>query len=151
MNPFQSHPDDILWRFEIKDWFDAADPIACDILMLLVADEDLMNIEKFKEILDSNLTEEKADEITKTKWGKAHFFLLRLKLGFLHNVFEEIIKNNYKNRKGVKMKPSLDKRINGIGPKVKTAYEDLQNTIETSKNAMKAIDSFRNQPLLSLQ
>ena len=74
MNPFHSHPDDILWKFKIKDWFDAADSVACDILMLLVADEDLMNIERFKEILDSNKSREEAVEITRTKWRKAHFF-----------------------------------------------------------------------------
>jgi hypothetical protein len=145
MNPFQSHPNDILWKFEIKEWFDAADPVACDILLLLVADEDLMNIERFKEILDSNTSGEQSDEITKTKWRKAHFFLLRLQLGFLHNVFKEIINNTYKTKKGMKRRPSLDKLVNGMGAKVKTAYEDLQNTIKNSKNAMRAIDSFRNQ------
>ena len=76
MNPFHSRPDDILWKFKIKDWFDVADPVACDILMLLVADEDLMNIERFKEILDSNLCGEEADEITRIKWRKVHFFLM---------------------------------------------------------------------------
>ena len=144
MNPFQSHPDDILWKFEIKDWFDAADPVACDILML-VADEDLMNIERFKELLESNMSGEQADEITKTKWRKTHFFLLRLQLGFLHNVFKEIFNNTYKNKKGVKRRPSLDKLVNGMGAKAKTAYEELQKTIKTSNNAMRAIESFRNQ------
>ena len=74
MNPFQSHSDDILWRFEIKEWLDAADPIACDILMLLMADEDLMNIERFKERLESNMSGEQEDEITITKWRKTHYF-----------------------------------------------------------------------------
>ena len=44
MNPFHSHPDDILWKFKIKDWFDAADSVACDILMLLVADKDIVKL-----------------------------------------------------------------------------------------------------------
>ena len=76
---------------------------------------------------------------------KNTLFLLRLKLGFLHNVFKEIINNTYKNKKGLKRRPSLDKLVNGMRAKVKMAYEDLQNTIEPSKNAMNAIDSFRNQ------
>lgn len=48
MKPFCSHPDDVLWKFKVKDWFDETDPLARDILKLLAADEDLMNIEGLK-------------------------------------------------------------------------------------------------------
>lgn len=74
MKPFRSHPDDVLWKFRIKDWFDSADPVACNILRLLAADEDLSKIERFKEILEVDKPGEQADEITRTKWKKAQFF-----------------------------------------------------------------------------
>jgi hypothetical protein len=145
MNPFHSHPDDVLWKFTIKDWFDEADPLSRDILKLLAADEDLLNIERFKEILEVDRLGEQADQITKIKRDRAQFFLLRLRLGFLHNVFEEVINNTYKNRKGKKRRPSLDELVKGMGQKVRTAYEELQNTMRASKRAMKAIDGFRNR------
>lgn len=145
MNPFRSHPDDVLLKFKIEDWFNKADPVARDLLMLLTADEDLVNIERFKEILESNMSGEQADKITKAKMNRAHFFLLRLRLSFLHNVFKEIIDKTYKSKKGLRPRPSLDELVNRMGEKVRTAYEELRNTMKKNKVAMKAIDGFRNQ------
>jgi len=145
MKPFHSHPDDVLWKFKIKDWFDGDDPVARDILRLLAADEDLLNIERFKEILETDKPGEQADEITRTKWNRAQFFLLRLRLGFLHNVFEEIINKTYESRKGNRARQSLDELVEGMGLKVRTTYRELRNTMENSETAMKAIDNFRNQ------
>ncbi len=142
MKPFCSHPDDVSWKFKIKDWFDESDPLAIDILKLLVADEDLMNIERFKEILEADRSEGQADEITRIKWNKAQFFLLRLRLGFLHNVFKEVVNNTYKSKKRRK---SLGELVKDMEQEVRIAYEDLRNTMKDSKIAMTVIDSFRNR------
>lgn len=144
MRPFHSHPDDVLWKFKIKDWFDEADPLAIDILKLLAADEDLLNIERFKEILETDRPGEQANEITRIKWNRAQFFLLRLRHGFLHNAFEEIINNTYTSSKGKKRRPSLEELVKGMGPKVRAAHEELRNVMSNSKRAMNLIDSFRN-------
>lgn len=144
MKPFHSHPDDVLWKFKIKDWFDEADPLARDILRLLAADEDLLNIERFKEILWTDEPGEQADYITRTKWNRAQFFLLRLRHGFLHNAIEEIVNNTYTNRKGKKRRPTLEELVKGMGQKVRIAYEELRNAMSSSKSAMNLIDSFRN-------
>lgn len=144
MKPFCSHPDDVLWKFKIKDWFDEADPLARDILKLLAADEDLMNIERFKEILEADKPGEQADDITRTKWNKTQFFLLRLRLGFLYNVFKDIINHTYKSKKGKKRRPSLDDLVRDMVPKVRTIYKELRDAMKDSKAAMTVIDSFRN-------
>lgn len=145
MKPFCSHPDDVLWKFKIKDWFDEADPLARDILKLLAADEDLMNIERFKEILEEERSEEQVDEITRIKWNEAQFFLLRLRLGFLYNVFKDIINHTYKSRKGKKRRPSLDDLVKSMDPKVRTTYKELRDTMKDCKATLKVIDSFRNR------
>jgi len=144
MNPFCSHPDDVLWKFKIKDWFDSTDPVARCMLRLLAADEDLSNIERFKEILEPIEPGEQANEVTRTKWKKAQFFLLKLRLGFLCNVIEGIIGYD-KNRHRFKAKQSLDKLTDSINPKVQKAYKELKITILKSKATMGVIDKFRNQ------
>ncbi len=144
MKPFRSYSDDVLWKFKIKDWFDSEDPVARSMLRLLAADADLSNIERFKEILETEEPGEQTDEITRTKWKKTQFFLLKLRLGFLHNVFEEIIGYD-KNKKSIKVKKSLDKLVNSNNPKVQKAYKELKITIEKYKTTMKVINDFRNQ------
>lgn len=64
---------------------------------------------------------------------------MRLRLGFLYNVFEDIINKTYRRR------PSLDELVKGMGPKVRTAYKELRDAMKDSKAAMTVIDSFRNR------
>lgn len=144
MMPFHRHDGDVLWKFKIKDWFDSTDPVACVILRLLAADEDLMNIERFKEILETDMPEVQVDEVTTIKRNNSRFFLLKLRLSFLHNVFKEVIGYG-KGRKCLRVQQSLDDLVTAMNVEVQTAYDELKATMKKNKTTMKVIANFRNR------
>lgn len=87
---FSSYPNDELWKFKIKDLFPHTDNLSRYVLMVLVANEDLSNIERLKDLLESENSSLGKDDISQTKRNRSQFFLYRLRLGFLYNVWNEI-------------------------------------------------------------
>ncbi|MEO8328303.1 MAG: hypothetical protein ABI618_20855, partial [Nitrospirota bacterium] len=53
MEPLPSYPIDELRKFKIKDLFPHTDDLSRYVLMVLAAKEDLSNIERFKDLLQS--------------------------------------------------------------------------------------------------
>lgn len=140
MTPFSRSPGEFWLRFKIGDLLPQGDPLARDLIRPIAADEDLINIEHFKSILMIHESESKEDAISRTMWKKAQFFLLRLRFGFLSNVFDEVIFKNYRSSD----RPSLESLIQNMPIEVQEAYLKLKEALKTGGRANEIIGKFRN-------
>ncbi len=138
MGPFTSHPDDLLWRFKIEDLFPHNDELARHILMILAANEDLSNIERFKTLLEAEKPRAGIDEIAQAKWNRGHFFLAKLRLGFLHNVWKDILGEENKI-------PPLTVAVSSLGDDVRQSYETLRNVVNSCRRTKNILNNFRNR------
>lgn len=138
MGPFTSHPDDRLWKFKIMDLFPYDDELARHVLMVLTASEDLSNIERFKTLLETEKPRPGIDEIAQAKWNRGHFFLAKLRLGFLHNVWNDILGAHQKT-------PPLAKLVSTLGDEVRESYETLRNTVSSFRRTKNILNNFRNR------
>lgn len=138
MGLFTSHPDEQLWKFKIKDLFPHDDELARHVLMVLAANEDLSNIERFKMLLEPEKPRDGTDEIAQGKWNRSHFFLLKLRLGFLHNVWEDILG---KDKKVTRLAELASK----LGDEVRESYEALCNTVRSCPRTKNVLKNFRNR------
>lgn len=138
MSHFKKHPGDYVVKFKIADVFPTGDHLSSDLLRLMTAVEDLSNIERLKAMLDED--PDMDDNISVTKWKKGHFFLLRLRLGFLCNVLDEVLFKKYKKSD----RPGLQQLISAMDQKVKDAYGELKGTINRCRRGKEIINKFRN-------
>lgn len=138
MSPFTSHPDDQLWKFKIKDLFPHDDELARYVLIVLTANEDLSNIERFKTLLENEKPRPGIDEIAQAKWNRGHFFLAKLRMGFLHNIWKEILGKEEKT-------PPLAILISKLGNEVRESYEALRNTVSSCRRTKNILKDFRNR------
>ena len=138
MGAFTSHPDDQLWKFKIKDLFPHDDELARYILMVLTANEDLSNIERLKELLETEQPQPGTDEIAQAKWNRGHFFLTKLRFGFLHNVWKDILGEEEET-------PPLADLISTLGDEVRESYKDLRITVSSCRRTKNILKDFRNR------
>lgn len=138
MNPFSRSPGDCWLKFPIGDVFPNDDPLARDIVRMIAADEDLSNIERFKLILEG--LDSKTDAISRAKWNRAQFFLLRLRFGFLSNVLDEVVFKEYARNE----RPTFGTLIKTMPIRVQEAYDELKETMRTGGRANEIIGKFRN-------
>lgn len=138
MTPFSRSHGDCWLKFPIGDVFPKDDPLARDIVRMLVADEDLSNIEHFKLILEG--LDSKTDAISRAKWNRAQFFLLRLRFGFLSNVLDEVVFKEYARNK----RPTFETLIKTMPVRVQKAYDELRDAMRTGGRANAIIGKFRN-------
>jgi hypothetical protein len=138
MPPFISHPDDQLWKFKIKDLFPHNDEVARYVLMVLAANEDLSNIERFMTVLEAHKPQFGADEIAQAKWKRGHFFLFKLRMGFLHNVWKDILGEG-------KTHPSSDMLKSELGRDVLESYKTLCSAIGSCPRTKNILNGFRNR------
>ncbi len=138
MSPFTSHPDDQLWKFKIKDLFPHDDELARHVLIVLTANEDLSNIERFKTLLEPEKPRPGTDEIAQAKWNRGHFFLAKLRMGFLHNVWKDILGEEKKN-------PPLAELTSKLGAEVRESYETLRDTVSSCRKTKNILNKFRNR------
>lgn len=138
MTPFSRSPGDCWISFPIGEVFPDDDPLARDIVRMIAADEDLSNIERFKIILEG--LDSEADAITRAKWDRAQFLLLRLRFGFLSNVLDEVVFKEY----GAKKRPTFETLIRTIPGRAQQAYDALRVTMRNGGRVNEIIGKFRN-------
>ena len=126
METFSNYPKDELWKFKIKDLFPHADKLARYVLMVLTANEDLTNIERLKDLLEGDNPPHVIDEIAQAKRNRSQFFLNKLRLGFLYNVWKDIFEKGRDNS-------SIADAISELGSEVSESYEEFRKTIFSCK------------------
>jgi len=138
MTPFSRSPGDCWLRFPIGDVFPKDDPLARDIVRMIAADEDLSNTVRFKLILEG--LDSETDEISRAKWNRAQFFLLRLRLGFLSNALDEVVFKEYAHKE----RPTFRTLIQTMPVLVQKAYDEIWETMRSGGRANEIIGKFRN-------
>ena len=138
-SPFRKHKDDSLITFKVGEFFPSNDPLAVDVVRLMAVDEDLANIERLKEMLEADRPTPETDEIGRTKWNRIQFLLARMRLGFLSNAWEDILKKEEKHR------PLLKELVAGMSEKVLEAFKEVNEAVAASPRAENVINDFRNR------
>ena len=138
MGLFTSSPDDLLWKFKIKDLFPHDAELARYVLMVLTANEDLSTIERLKDLLEAKKPRPETDEFARAKWASDHLFLVRLRFGFLHNVWEDILGTE-------EVTPILAGLIAKLGDEVRESHEALRNAVSSYPSTKAILKNFRNQ------
>jgi hypothetical protein len=140
-SPFASDPNDRLIKFQICDWFPSKDPIALLVLQFLVAWEDLATIDRFKEVLGQAESQVAEDEIGTTRWRRGHFFLLRVRLGIMRNIFEDLIE-----KWSPKHLPQ-ERLISALGSDVKASYDSLLTCRSIYPKLFTILERFRHKTI----
>jgi len=135
---FSSYPNDELWKFKIKDLFPHTDNLSRYVLMVLAANEDLSNIERLKDLLESKNSSLGKDEIAQTKRNRSQFFLYRLRLGFLHNVWNEIFEKG-------QITSSFAVAMSELESEVSQTYKEFRQTIFSCRRTNKILKKIRNE------
>lgn len=138
MDPFLSNPNDELWKFKTKDLFPHADKLSRYVLMVSTANEDLSNIERLKDLLERNKPPSGMDEIAQAKWNRSQFFLAKLRLGFLYNVWKDIFEEG-------RDPSSFADAISELGIEVPESYEEFRQTVFTCRRTKNILGYFRNR------
>lgn len=141
VSPFASGPNDQLIKFQICDWFPSKDPVALLVLQFLVAWEDLATIDRFKEVLEQAEPQVEGDEIGTTRWKRGHFFLLRIRLGILRNIFEDLID------KWSQKYPPQAGLISALGSDVKTTYDLFLTSRSAHPRLVAILERFRHNTI----
>lgn len=136
---FRKHKDDCLLKFSIGEFLPSHDPLAVYVVCLMAVDEDLSNIERLKDILEADRPTAETDEISRAKWNRIEFFLVRIRLGFLSNAWKEIFEKENNNR------PSLKTLVAKMSEKVRGAYNEVCEVVAKSPRAINVLRAFRNQ------
>ncbi|MDT3778980.1 hypothetical protein PJI16_15545 [Nitrospira sp. MA-1] len=135
---YPSYEKDELWKFKIKDLFPHTDNLSRYVLMVLTANEDLSNFERLKYLLESKSASLGNDEITLTKQERSQFFLYRLRLGFLHNVWNEIFEKGQNTS-------SFAVAISELDSEVSQSYEEFRRTIFSCRRTKGILEKIRNE------
>lgn len=135
---FPSYANDELWKFKIKDLFPHTDNLSRYVLMVLTANEDLSNFERLKYLLESESASLGKDEIALTKQESSQFFLYRLRLGFLHNVWNEIFEKGQNTS-------SFAVAMSELDSEVLQSYEELRRTIFSCRRTKGILEKIRNE------
>lgn len=141
MSPFASDQNDRLLTIPISDWFPSKDPVALLVLQFLVAWEDLATIDRFKEVLEQAEPQVHGDEIGTTRWKRGHFFLLRIRLGILRNIFEDLI------GKWSQKYPPQEGLISALGSDVKAAYDLFLTSRSVHPKLVTILEKFRHNTI----
>jgi hypothetical protein len=70
MKPFVIHLGDCALEVRDKRAFPEGDSLAVDLLRLMTVDEDLSNVERFKDLPESARSGFDSGEISQTKWKR---------------------------------------------------------------------------------
>jgi hypothetical protein len=135
---FSSYPNDELWKFKIKDLFPQTDNLSSYVLMVLAANEDLSNFERLKDLLESENSSLGKDEIAQTKQDRSQFFLYRLRLGFLHNVWNEIFEKGQETSSFAVAMLELENEVS-------QSYEEFRRTIFSCRKTKGILEKIRNK------
>ncbi|MGD9851153.1 MAG: hypothetical protein AB7T38_07790 [Nitrospirales bacterium] len=133
-----SYANDELWKFKIKDLFPHTDNLSRYVLMVLAANEDLSNFERLKDLLESENASLGKDEIALTKKERSQFFLYRLRLGFLHNVWNEIFEKGQNTS-------SFAVAMSELESEVSQSYEEFRRTIFSCRRTKGILEKIRNE------
>lgn len=136
---FRRHKGDRLVKLSIGEFLPSHDPLAVYVTCLMAADEDLSNIERLKDILETDRPTPETNEIGRAKWNRIDFFLFRIRLGFLSNAWKELCEKKEKNS------PSLKDLVANMSKKVQDAYKEVCDMVARSPRAKNVIHAFRNQ------
>ncbi len=138
MEFFPSNPNDELWKFKIKDLFPHTDKLARHVLMVLTANEDLSNIERLKDLLERDSPRPGVDDFAQIKRNRSQFFLNKLRLGFLYNVWKDILEEGRDTS-------SIAEAISELGSEVTESYEEFRKTIFSCRRTKNILGHFRNR------
>ena len=140
-SPFCSDQHDQLLKFPIRDCFPPNDPTALLVLQFLTAWEDLATIDRFKEVLQQAEPQVAGDEIGTTRWRRGHFFLLRIRLGIIRNIFQDLIK-----KWSQKHQPQ-EVLISSLGSEVEASYKSLIACRNIHPKLFTILEKFRHKTM----